>query len=338
MPDFIQQLHSYLFEPERLLSAIAAIIIVTVVGMVKGALGGNANPFFWHIIDLMFGRFGDKMNKVGRLRGDLIFRGFILTAVILALSFFLGKFLAALGAYYTTWSIIEILSLSLLLSSGAVLAGLGRLYRALNEKKVTPGAYFTIARSSRTDLTKNDDFTITRVAMGWALKTFDKGLVAPTIWFLIAGLPAAFLYAALAATSWRFGKEGHSSGFGDSMIALEKLMGYVPNVFSGILISLAGLFTPTAGMTRAFLGWGKTDHSAPYGEGGLPVTAAAYALNVNIGGTTADLNGAVIKRSWVGPKGATAQLDAKHLHRVTYIVFMAHLLFIVSLSAAMIWA
>ena len=60
-----------------------------------------------------------------------------------------------------------------------------------------------------------------RVGMGLALKSFDKGVVAPIIWFLIAGLPGAYLYAGLATLSWRFGKEGHSAGFGDAMLALE---------------------------------------------------------------------------------------------------------------------
>ena len=66
-----------------------------------------------------------------------------------------------LSAYYPVWSVIEVLALCLLLSSGSVFAALGRLYRALNDKKVTEGAYFTIARSTRTDLSQNDDFTIT---------------------------------------------------------------------------------------------------------------------------------------------------------------------------------
>ena len=122
------------------------------------------------------------------------------------------------------------------------------------------------------------------------------------------------------------------------MMALEKLMGYIPNIFSGLLISLAGLLTPTAGMTRAFLSIFKSAGQAKYEEGGLPLTVAAYALNVNLGGATPDLDGTVVKRGWIGPKGATAQLEAKHLHRVSYILFMAHLLFLVSLTSAMIFA
>ena len=75
-------------------------------------------------------------------------------------------------------------------------------------------------------------------------------------------------------------------------------MGFIPNLFSGIFIALAGLLTPTAGMSRAFLGFLSTKGQASYGEGGFPVTTAAYALNVSLGGPTTDLDGKAIKRGW----------------------------------------
>lgn len=338
MKDFIQTLHAQIFDPERLIIAIAAIVIVTLGGMIRGALGGYATPFYWHLVDIIFGGFGGRMDKSTRKRGDLIFRGFILSAMVLFISFAIGRLMDVLAFYYPDYSVVETLALCLALTSGSVFAAMGQLYKALSAKKVTQGAYLTIARSTRTDLSKVDDFGITRVGMGLALKSFDKGIVAPIIWYLIFGLSGAYLYAGIAALSWRFGKDGYSSGFGEAAMALEKLMGFIPNLLSGVFIALAGLLTPTAGMSRAFLGLLRSTGQASYGEGGLPMTAAAYALNVSLGGPSKDLDGVAIKRGWIGPAGATAQLNVKHLHRVVYISFMAHLLFLVSLSGAMIFA
>ena len=338
MDDMILEFQNYLFTSEHLMHAIAALIIVSVLGIIRGGIGGNANPFYWNLIDFGFGKLGDKMNKQGRPKGDLIFRGFVLMAFVAGISFVIGKALEILGEQYSYWSIIEIGALCLVLSSGAVFAAMGRLYKALNQKKVTAGAYYTIARSTQTDLSKNDDYTITRVGMGYVLKSFDKAVVAPIIWYLIFGLAGAYIYAALAALAWRFGKDGHSGGFGQAMMALEKLLGFVPNIVSGVLICLAALLTPTAGMTRAFLGLMRPSGRAKYEEGGLPLTAAAYALNTSLGGPTPDLKGYVVPRGWIGPKGATAQLESKHLHRVAYISFIAHLLWLVGLSAALLFA
>lgn len=338
MEELLQNFHEQIFDPARLPTAMLAIVIVMIGGMFRGALGGMATPFYWHLVDLSFGGLGDRMNKKGRLRGDLIFRGFILCVLVLCISFLIGRFLSVLAVHYPNWSVVEILSLCILLVSGSVFATLGQLYRALNEKKVTPGAYYSIARSTRTNLSNSDDFSITRIGMGLALKSFDKGIVAPIFWYLIAGIQGGFIYAGLAVLSWRFGKEGHSGGFGETAIALEKLMGFIPNLLSGVFIALAGLLTPTAGMTRAFLGFISLKGRASYPEGGAPMTTAAHSLNVSLGGPRQDLDGSTIKSNWIGPAKATAQLNAKHLHRVVYISFMAHLLFLASLSGAMLFA
>lgn len=177
----------------------------------------------------------------------------------------------ALTRIMPVYNLTEVLALSLLLTSGTVWYGLLKLYFAMKEKKLTEGAFYTIARSSRTDLTAIDDYGITRTAMVFAARSFDKGLIAPSIWYLVAGLQGAFLYSALAALSWRFGRDGQGSGFGAFFNALEKLMGFVPMVLSGCLMAAAGLFTPTGGMTRAFLALPKSRRKGP-----RPMKRAAF--------------------------------------------------------------
>ena len=152
MNDILQNFQDQVMTPDRLLIAITAFLIVTIIGMVRGPLGGHATPFFWHLLDITFGKLGERMDKAVRPKGDLIFRGFLFTSFILLVAFAVGYGLQYLAVLYPTWSLIEILALGALLTSGAVLAGVGRLYRALNDKKVTQGAYFTIARSTRTNL------------------------------------------------------------------------------------------------------------------------------------------------------------------------------------------
>ena len=92
-------------------------------------------------------------------------------------------------------------------------------------------------------------------------------------------------------------------------------------------------------MTRAIIGQffgGKAN--AEYAQGGAPVSAMAHSLDVNLGGPATDLDGSTMKRNWVGPKGATAQLSIGHLKRGLYITLMAHGVFICSLGSAMMWS
>ena len=338
MIDEIQSLHAQLLNPERIPLLIIAILIVVIGGMIRGPLGGNAMPFYWHIIEILFGGLGRKMNKIGRKRGDLIFRGFILAVFALLFSYFVGKAITLGTMLYPHYSAIEIIALCLTMTSGAAMAVQGRLYRALQQKDVSAGAYFSLARTTRTDFSQSDDYTITRMGMGMGLRAFDKGIVAPALWYLIFGLIGAYVYAALAALQWIFGREGYDKGFGEGISAMERLMGFVPNMLSGLFVALAGILTPTAGMTRAFIGLLRYNGRAEYGEGGLPMTAAAYALNISLGGPTKSLDGGNIARNWIGPVSATAQLGAKHLHRMVYINFMAHLLFLASLGSMMLYA
>ena len=331
------QWHAQIFDPARLPVAVMAIALVIVIGALTGPLGGNANPLLWRVVDFLFGPLGGKLDKTDRKSGDLATRGFIMTVTAMVVGFLIGQFFQTLSTTYPNYMIVDIVALSFVLSAGAGWYALIRLYNAIQGKSGVKGAFFAIAATTRTNLTTSDEFTITRVGISMAAKLLDKGIVAPVLWYMIAGLPAAYLYAVLAALGWRFGKEGFSKGFGATANALEKLLGMVPNLFSGLLIALAGLLTPTAGMTRSLISLfpAKKGHSG-YFEGGAPVTAMAYALKVSLGGATQDHEGSAIQRGWAGPEGATARLEAKHLHRGLYITVMAHLLFLVALLVAIV--
>lgn len=334
---FLHQIHEQIFDPARLPVAAAALVLVCIAGLVTGPLGAYAGPLFWRAVDFLFGPVGGKLDKTDRVRGDLVTRGTIITIMAVILGFLAGQFFQTLSTHYPNWRIVDIVALSMVMGAGAGWHALFRLYRAMAGKQAVKGAFRALAVTTRSNLAVADEFTITRTGIGMAARLFDKGLVGPILWYLIGGLPVAFLYAALAALSWRFGKDGFTKGFGASALALEKIMGFVPNIFAGILVAAAGILTPTAGMTRSFIGLlrGGPGH-APYEQGGAPVTAMAHALKVSLGGATQDMDGSAIPRNWAGPKGATAKLDAKHLHRAIYIIVMAHLLLLASLLVGIV--
>lgn len=331
------EIHAQIFDPNRLPVAVCAVLLVGAIGVAVGPLGGNANPLFWRAVDLLFGPLGSRLDKTERKAGDLATRGLIITITALILGFLLGQFFQTLSEHYPNYLLVDIVALSMILSAGAGWYALIRLYKAMNSVGTIKGAFYALATTTRTNLSVSDEYTITRVGIGMGARLFDKAVIGPVLWYLIAGLPAAYIYATLAALSWRFGKEGFTKGFGTTALAMEKLLGFVPNVLAGLFISFGGLLTPTAGMTRSLVSLfpAKKGH-AKYEEGGAPVTSMAYALKVSIGGATQDQDGSAIQRGWAGPEGATARLEAKHLHRALYILVMGHLLFLAGLLAAVV--
>lgn len=331
-----QDLHAYVMDVDRIPFAIAAIILTLIIGVITGPRAGNANPMIWIWIDALFGRFGDKLDKKDRKKADLMFRGFIIMALSVVLAAFLGEVSKILSVRFDYFGFTQAFLLSLCLCGGSVWFVLLRLYFALEQNQMAEGAYYGVARTSRINLNSTDDFGITRVGMAIAARSFDKGMVAPVLWYLIGGFTGVFVYSVIAGLAWRFGKDGFTSGLGSVPLAIEKLLGFIPSIFAALIMSMASTFTPTASIFKSIASWFRK--SAPYEQGGLPLTAMAWTLNITLGGATKDLNDSAMKNAWIGPKNATAKTDHHHLKRAMYINVMAHLLFIFALLGAYLWS
>lgn len=338
MKEFFLSLPQSIYDPDRVYTAMAAIILCAVIGMITGPMHGNANPLLWKLVNGLFGGVGGRLDRPQRRAGDLMFRGFFLLVVALLLVFILAEGAVRLAAGYPYKGLADVVLLSLSMSVGTVWFVLLRLFFARRDNKAGKDAFSAIALSSRTDLSQTDLYGVTRTGMALAARAFDKGVVGPVFWYLLAGLPGAYIYACLAGFSWRFGKDGFTKGFGSVPLALEKLAGFAPGMLAGVLMALSGLFTPTGGMTRALRALGRSGPGhAKYEQGGWPVTAMAFALDVSLGGPAADSEGSSLRRDWVGPENATAQLENGHLRRALYMSLIAHMLFLASLLGALFW-
>lgn len=325
-----------LLDPQRLPIAAIALIIVVCAGFLTGPLGGDVNPLIWRVYNGILSPLGFKMDKSDRTRGDLILRGFFLTIIALIIAYLLGKVFSVVVERIPVWRVPEIVLLCLFITGGTVWQTLLKLQKVLKNGKVGEGTYFAIAHSSRANLTQVDDFTITRKGIALAVRIFDKGLVAPLFWYLVAGFPALTVYAALCVLCWRFGRLGETGGLAVIPLFFEKVMGIVPNLLSAFVLTLSAVITPTAMMSRALKGWNAHKNSASYSFGGLPLNIVAWALDISIGGPVTDLDGNKIKGGWVGPEKASAQLTSGHLKRAVYLVMVAATLYLAIILGLMI--
>lgn len=326
---------------DRIGIALGAILFTTIIGFIVGPIMGNANPPVWALLDKLFG-FGRKSYKVNRSPSSLALRGFLFGVLYIGCAAFLAS-VSYLIAREMRHAALDVILLSFTLTGGAVWLSLSKLHQALKEgSKLERGSYRPIAISTRSNLNTTDDYGITRVGISFMPKSFDKGLVAPLFWYLIAGLPGAYIYAGIACAAWALSKEGYAKRFGEFLIRLESIVGIVPNFLSGFYLMLAAVFTPTARITRVLPMFFKRGGKAHYAEGGLPLVVTAWALDVSLGGPVADLEGSVLKHGWVGPPNATARLDKAHLKRAIYMGIMAYILVFASLMVALlftkIWA
>jgi len=325
-------------DPARIPFALAASLLVVIGGIIGGGLIPRAVPFYWIVMDGLFGRIGERLDRKHRAPADLMFRGMVFTGLILFITLALAKALTYTVSLSPLYGVSELLFLSLLLSAGSVWHMLWRLYKALERGGQAKGAFYALSRSAHRNLSSGDDMGMTRIAMSYAARSFDKHLVAPVFWYLLLGLPAVMLYSAVSMLAWRYGKDGFTKGFGRIPLALERLMGFVPAYMSSFLITMAGAFTPSAALHRGIGAWLGDRGRAPYEQGGMPLSAMAWSLKVSLGGASQDLSGGAVKGEWVGPEGASAQNDHRHLRRSLLVSVNAYVLFLAVLCGNYLWA
>ncbi|HOO50830.1 MAG TPA: cobalamin biosynthesis protein [Alphaproteobacteria bacterium] len=318
----------HILSPERLNSVLIAMIMVSLIGMMTGPSWGNANPFLWGVLDKICGRLVEKTYNKDRSVASLQFRGGLLLTLYLIITGIVAAIALIIERQFALAGFMDPLLLALTMSGGATWFSLIKLHHALRGARegksfLSKGSYYQIAVTTRSNLNSTDDHGIIRVGIGMVATTFDKGIVAPIFWYLIGGLPAAYLYCGIAAARWSLSKDGFAKGIGTLALRLENFFGVLPHILSSIVLCLAALATPKAGMTRAFRGLFSKYGQAPYAEGGLAMTAVAHALAVSLGGPVEDIGGSVLKRAWVGPATSSAKVERKHLRQAIYLGIMA---------------
>lgn len=316
---------------ERVPLAIAGLFASCLIGVIMGPIRGNANPLYWHITSMIFGRFGDKLDRSERNRADLIFRGFLLTMLVLAVTIFLVMALQTAIYYLPHYSVVEILILMAFISCGQIWSLSYGIYNVLHKDKPSQGAYFALAQSTRFNFANSDDHTIIRATLGFLAKSLNAVMVAPLIWYIVAGIPGIAISSAFSALNWRFGKLGFSKGFGGFPAALDKLLSIIPAFISYILIKFSSIFVPKA-KSLSFTKW------PAFAQGGAPISAIAESLHLSLGGPYQTLSGSTVKSDWIGKEGASAKAQTDDLKRGIYLIFLAHILFVLGLCGLYLYA
>lgn len=329
MLDTLIQLHQSLLDLNRVPFVIGAILTTYCIGLVTGAYAGNANPAVWGFYSFFVGKIGDRMDNIGRSSQDLIFRGFILTVFCILFSYLLSKIILGFSQEYP-W--VEFIFLCACMTSGSVWYLLLALYFSLEKKYEHPRLYYSLARSTRTDFNSIDNYGHIREAIAYLAYTFDRGVVAPSFWYLVGGLPLVLVYATLAGLSWRFGKCGFTKGFGAIPNELEKIAGFAPSLFTAFLFIAAAAITPSVSVFSLLSQWIKGAGQVPYFQGGFAVSALSHAMGVTLGGAVQDITGSSLQKVWTGDEKATVKLDYRHIKRALFMLFTAKLLYIMVLA------
>ena len=319
--------------PERAGICVIAILASLFFGLFFGAVKGRAVPYYWVLLEKIFGRYAAKSFKPDRSRSSLSFRGGLLTLFVIALSLIIGSFFSWLNRFFPAYRIPELLAVYICISTGVQIYILEIIRKNLNDPGLSQTrVFYSLAVTTRYDLNKMDNHSIARNAASFSVILFERALILPVIFYLIFGFLGLFLSSGVAAVMWFAGREGHGGGFQALSAGILRLMSLFSIPVSATLLFISTFFTPRVSIISAIRGC-FARKSPDYFEGGILLNIVSYAANLVFGGTVKDVTGIAIKRDWAGPDKATAKIDINSLRSIQYLLFTSFLLFVFALLA-----
>ncbi len=173
---------------------------------------------------------------------------------------------------------------STLLAQRSLFVHVARVADALDEGGVTAGRE-AVAHIVGRDTAELDAAGVARAAIESLAENFSDGVVAPTFWMVLAGLPGAALYKAINTADSMIGHRSERyRDFGRTAAQLDDLVNLPASRLSALLITAAAYFGKG---TSASAAWTATrrdakHHASP--NAGYPEAALAGALGLSLGG------------------------------------------------------
>jgi adenosylcobinamide-phosphate synthase len=161
------------------------------------------------------------------------------------------------------------------------------------------------------DTRQLDESGVSAAALESLAESFNDGIVAPTFWLAIGGLPGLFAYKVLNTADSLIGhKEERWRAFGWAAARADDVANLIPARIAGMLVAIAGW----GGFGVMFKDASK--HASP--NAGWPEAAMAGALGVRLGGPTS-YDGVVHERPVFGSGGRPESVDLRRGLRI-YVV------------------
>ena len=276
---------------------LLALLIELTIGYPDRLLRSIGHPVTW--MGRLISWFDHRLNRDG---ADPEARRRAGAVTMLALLVVVGaaSFLIEWSLLLLPFGIIALAILaSTLLAQRSLFVHVAKFADALDEGGIAAGRE-AVAQVVGRDSANLDEAGVARAAIETLAENFSDGVVAPSLWMVLAGLPGAALYKAINTADSMIGhRSKRYVDFGRTAAQVDDLVNLPASRLSALLIIAAASFTKTASASGA---WGTTRkdasrHDSP--NAGYPEAAMAGALGLSLGGPRA-YEGAPHEGAWLG--------------------------------------
>jgi adenosylcobinamide-phosphate synthase len=280
-------------------------LLLLLGGIAIDALFGDMRPLFRivpHPIAFAgraIGFFDRKLNRPQRSERDRRLRGVIAVMLLVGAAAALGWLVDRACRGSTVGGIVEAFAIGILLAQRSLFQHVASVMMALMLGGL-PAGRRAISHIVGRNPESLDEHGVARAAIESLAENFSDGVVAPSFWFLVAGLPGLFAYKIANTLDSMI---GHTSpryrAFGWAAARCDDLLNLVPAPLSGILLVAAAFFAAGADPDRAWriMRRDARKHRSP--NAGWPEGAMAGALDLALAGPRDYPDGPVYD-SWLG--------------------------------------
>lgn len=176
-----------------------------------------------------------------------------------------------------------------------------------------------------------DSGEITRATVETVAENIVDGIISPLFYFLIGGVPLAFLYRAVNTLDSMVGyKNDKYRDFGMPAAKADDLFNYIPARITGVLIiTIALLLRYNAFLALKFIMRDAPKHPSP--NSGIAEAGVAGALKIRLGGLNY-YGGVASLRAYMGE--AINELRPIHIEKTIRIMYGTTILFVIVLTLA----
>jgi adenosylcobinamide-phosphate synthase len=188
---------------------------------------------------------------------------------------------------------------STMLAQRSLVVHVGQVADALDDGGIDAGRE-AVAHIVGRDTTELDQPGVARAAIESLAENFSDGVVAPTFWMVIAGLPGAALYKAINTADSMIGhRTERYQDFGRTAAQLDDIVNLPASRLTALLIVAAAYLTKGASASAAWQAMWRdgSKHASP--NAGYPEAAMAGALGLSLAGPRV-YHGAITDGAWMG--------------------------------------